>query len=47
MVNIPMVDDIDYQATMYDYIINKRRYDIQLENWDKNNKKGDYIVLQL
>ena len=27
VLNIPMVDDIDYQATMYEYLSKKRRYD--------------------
>ena len=40
VVNIPMVDDIDYQATMDEYLRKKRRYNAQLENWDKNNAKG-------
>ena len=40
VVNIQMVDDIDYQATMDEYLRKKRRYNAQLENWDKNNAKG-------
>ena len=38
-VNIPMDDDIDYQDTMYEYLIKKRRYNAQLENWEDNNAK--------
>ena len=40
VVNIPMVGDIDYQATMDEYLRKKRKYNNQLENWDKNNAKG-------
>ena len=46
MVNILMVDNIDYQATMDEYLSKNRRYDAQLENQDKNNMKGYYLVLQ-
>ena len=41
-----MVGNIDYQATMDEYLSNKRKYDNQLENWDENNAKGYYLVLQ-
>ena len=41
-----MVNDINYQETMYEYLSKKRRYDAQLENWDENNAKGYYLVLQ-
>ena len=40
VVNIPMVDNINYQATMGGYLSKKRRYDAQLENWDDNYAKG-------
>ena len=46
VVNIPIFSDIDYQATMDEYLIKKRRYDAQLENWDENNAKGYYLVLK-
>ena len=46
VLNIPMVNYIDYQATMDEYLSKKRRYDVQLENWDKNNAKGYYLMLQ-
>ena len=46
VVNIPMVGDIDYQATMAEYRSKKREYDNQLKNWDKNNAKGYYLMLQ-
>ena len=46
VLNILMVDDIDYQATMDEYLSKKRRYDAQLENWYENNVKGYYLVLQ-
>ena len=46
VVNTPMVDDIYYQATMDDYLSKKMRYDAHLKNWDKNNSKGYYLVLQ-
>ena len=46
VVNILMVDEIDYQATMDEYLSKKRRYEAQLENWDENNAKGYYLVLQ-
>ena len=31
---------------MDEYLSKKRKYDNQLENWDKNNAKGYYLVLQ-
>ena len=46
VVNIPMVNDIDYQATMDEYLSKNRRYDAELENWDENNAKGYYLVFQ-
>ena len=46
MVNIPMVVNIDYQDTMDEYLSKKRRYENQLENWDENDAKGYYLVLQ-
>ena len=46
VLNIPMVGDIDYQATMDEYISKKRKYYNPLKNWDKNNAKGYYLVLQ-
>ena len=46
VVNTPMVDDIDYQATMEKYISKKRRYGTQLEKWEENNAKGYCLVLQ-
>ena len=46
VVNIPMVSNIDYQATMDEYLSKKRKSDNQLENWDENNVKGYYLVLQ-
>ena len=46
VVNTPMVGDINYQATMDEYLRNKRRYDAQVENWDEKNAKGYYLVLQ-
>ena len=45
VVHIPMVGDIDYQATMDEYLSKKRKYDNQLENWYENNMKGYYLVL--
>ena len=45
VVNILMVGDIDYQSTMDEYLSKKRKYDNQLENWEKNNVKGYYLVL--
>ena len=46
VMNIQMVDDIDYQATMNEYLRKKRSYDSHMENWDENNAKGYYLVLQ-
>ena len=46
MVNILMVVNIDYQDTMDEYLSKKRRYKNQLENWDENDAKGYYLVLQ-
>ena len=40
VANIPMVDEIDYQATVDEYTSKKRRYYAQMENWDENNTKG-------
>ena len=31
---------------MDEYLINKRRHDAHLENWDKNNTKWYYLMLQ-
>ena len=45
VVNILMVDDINYQATVDDYLSKKRRYDAKLNNWDENNVKGYYLML--
>ena len=45
VVNIPMVDNIDYQATMDEYLSKKRSYDAQIENWEENKAKGYYLVL--
>ena len=41
-----MVGDIVYQATMDEYLRKKSKYNNQLENWDENNAKGYYLVLQ-
>ena len=46
MVNIPMVENIDYQATMDEYLSKKSRYDAQIDNWDDKNAKGYYLMLQ-
>ena len=46
VVNILMVGNIDYQATMDEYLSKKSKYDNQLEKWDENNVKGYYLVLQ-
>ena len=46
VLNILVVDDIDYQATMDEYLSKKRRYEAQLENSGENNAKGYYLVLQ-
>ena len=46
VLNIPMDDDIDYEATMDEYISKKSKYDAQLKNWEENNSKGCYLVLQ-
>ena len=46
VVNILMVDDIDYQATMDEYLSKKKRYNAQLDKWEENNAKGYYLVLQ-
>ena len=40
VVNILIVDNIDYQGTMDEYLRNKWRYDSQLDNWYENNAKG-------
>ena len=34
VINILMVSNIDYQATMDEYLSKKRKYNNQLENWD-------------
>ena len=41
-----MVSNINYQATIDEYLSKKRKYDNQLEKWDKNNAKGYYLKLQ-
>ena len=41
-----MVDNINYQATMDEYLSKKRRYDAELENWYENNANEYYLVLQ-
>ena len=46
VVNIPMVGDIDYQATMDEYLSKNRKCENQLEKLDENNAKGYYLVLQ-
>ena len=46
LVNTPMVDNINCQATMDEYLSKKRRYDAHLENWDEDNAKGYYLVLK-
>ena len=40
-----IIDDINYQATMDEYLSKKRRYGAHLENWDENNANGYYLVL--
>ena len=40
MVNTPMNDDIDYQATMDEILNKKRMYNAHLENWDENKTMG-------
>ena len=45
VVSILMVGNIDYQATMDEYLSKKRKYYNQIENWDDNNMKGYYLVL--
>ena len=41
-----MVEDIDYQATMDEYLSKKSSDNAQIDNWDKKNAKGYYLVLQ-
>ena len=46
VVNILMVGDIYYRATMDEYLGKKRKYNNHIEKWDEKNVKGYYLVLQ-
>ena len=39
-LNIPMVDDIDYQADMTVYLSKKKRYDDHELEWEELDAKG-------
>ena len=45
-LNIPMVDDIDYQADMKVYLSKKKRYDNQELEWEELDAKGYSLILQ-
>ena len=46
VVITPMVNDINYQDTMDEYLTKKRRYNAHMDNCYENNAKGYYLVLQ-
>ena len=45
-LNIPMVDDIDYQSDMTVYLSKKNRYDNQELEWEELDAKGYSLILQ-
>ena len=45
MLNIAVVDDIDYSDKMDQYKSDKRKSESSAENWEENNAKGYNLVL--
>ena len=46
MLNIEVMDDIDYSKKMDQYKSNKRKSKYSAENWEDNDAKGYNLVLQ-
>ena len=40
VLNVAVVDDIDYSNDMDQYKRNKRKSESSVENWEENNAKG-------